>query len=676
VISTALLVGQPGYAANTTWSNVGLDFNTAGSWSAGVPGSGDTAVFNVARITNPNLSASLTIQGLNFSTASASGYDLTSSNTSIKLTLTNTGTGSSGAINSAITSGTNTIDAPIVLGAAAGTQNFTQAGGGTLIVNGVISSTNTIALGLRGSGTIQLNGANTFSSGASIDTANATVVLGHNSALGSGTLSINANSTMMAAGLNRIISNALTLSANATIAGTNELTLAGPVTLAGAASRTITANNTAGTTFSGNIFLSDVAGTGRTLLLNGSGAITLSGSIADFNGLGTAGNLTYNSTTGGTLTLSGSNTYSGTTTLSSGSVILGNKAAFGTSAVSYDGVTVSASTDLTGANAIANAGSFGATGNIFTGTNGLEFSGTLTNNVTSNTITNNIAGGVLRFSGQVNLSNSGTNRTLILSGSGNTVISGAIVNGSTSSSKLTYSGTGSLTLSHDNTYSGGTSVTSGTLLVKNTTGSATGTGAVSVTGTGTFGGNGTITGSLSLANGTNLSPGSFATSGYTAILRTGSLSLSAGSNFTLDLLNTTAGAGYDQLNVTGTVAIAGSNIIVRAGAGLTLGDRFFVLLNDGTDLLTGTFAQGAVVTSGYYTFSINYLANGDGGTTANDISLTVTGVPEPGTWVAGLFVLAIIMHRFLEKKFPRGFSFSARPIDKVREAKPTLEKSS
>jgi autotransporter-associated beta strand protein len=781
LVLTALLVSSPGYAANTIWSNIGLDFNTAGFWSAGVPTSGDVAVFNVARVTNPNLSASLTIQELNFSTASASGYDLTSSNTSIKLTLTNTGTGSNSAIYSAITSGTNTIDAPIVLGAASGTQNFTQSGGGTLIVNGVVSSTNTIALGLRGSGTIELNGANTFSGGASIETANATLVLGNNSALGSGTFSINATSTIMAGGLARIISNAMNLAANTTIGGVNELTFNGDVTVSGGATRTVTVSNTAATTLAGNVFLSDLAGTGRTLTINGlgaltisgvianfngvgtaanltksgtgtltlsgantysgattlnsgnvilenkaafgtsavaydgvtvfastdlsganaiantsifgatgnifsgsnnielsgtltnsitsdtltnnisggtltlsgqvflsdlagtgrtltingAGALTISGAIANFNGAGTAGNLTYNSTTGGTLTLSGANTYSGVTTLNSGNIILGNKAAFGTSTVSYDGVTVSASTDLSGANAIANTSTLGATGNTFIGINNLELSGPLTNNITSDTVTNNIVGGILAFSGQVNLSNSNTNRTLILSGSGDTVISGAIVNGGTSTSKLTYSGTGTLTLTNNNTYSGATTVNSGTLLVKNSSGSATGTGAVSVTTAGaSLSGNGTITGTLAMTSGTNLSLGPSTEAGGTAILRTGALTLSSGSNFVMDLLNTTAGTGYDQLSVTGTVAIGGSNLVIRVGTALNLGDKFFVLLNDSTDLITGMFAQGTTVTSGVDTFLINYADNGDGGTTANDISLTVTGVPEPGTSLA------------------------------------------
>src|SRR6185436_9107909 len=67
-------------AANRTWANTGTDFNAGASWGGTPPGSGDVAVFSTAEVTQPNLSASLTIQELNFSAVGASGYDLTSSN--------------------------------------------------------------------------------------------------------------------------------------------------------------------------------------------------------------------------------------------------------------------------------------------------------------------------------------------------------------------------------------------------------------------------------------------------------------------------------------------------------------------------------------------------------------------------------------------------------------------
>lgn len=57
-----------------------------------------------------------------------------------------------------------------------------------------------------------------------------------------------------------------------------------------------------------------------------------------------------------------------------------------------------------------------------------------------------------------------------------------------------------------NTYSGGTTVSNGRLLVNNSTGSGTGSGAVSVTPGGTLGGTGGITGTVTI-NGGILSPG-------------------------------------------------------------------------------------------------------------------------------------------------------------------------
>ena len=198
-----------------------------------------------------------------------------------------------------------------------------------------------------------------------------------------------------------------------------------------------------------------------------------------------------------------------------------------------------------------------------------------------------------------------------------------------------------MTFTGANTYTGGTNVSGGSLLANNASGSATGTGPVTVTNSGTLlGGNGTITGAVSMASGTNLSPGATTASGSTAILRTGALTLSSGSNFTVDLNGTTAGTGYDQVRVTGAVNITGSNIVVRSDIGLSVGNKFFVLLNDGSDLISGTFAQGTTVMVGNDRFLINYLDNGDAGALGNDISLTLVAiVPEPATWFGGALTL-------------------------------------
>ena len=107
-----------------------------------------------------------------------------------------------------------------------------------------------------------------------------------------------------------------------------------------------------------------------------------------------------------------------------------------------------------------------------------------------------------------------------------------------------------------------------------------------------------------------------------------------------------AGSGYDQVRVTGTANINGSILSLNPGGGVSLGDTFFILANNGVDPVTGTFSQGATVTSGSYTFSINYMANFDGGGVANDISLTVIAIlPEPSTWVAGVVAFAAMAHQ-------------------------------
>ena len=72
-----------------------------------------------------------------------------------------------------------------------------------------------------------------------------------------------------------------------------------------------------------------------------------------------------------------------------------------------------------------------------------------------------------------------------------------------------------------------------------------------------------------------------------------------------------------------------------------MGEQFSILLNDGTDPMTGKFAQGATVDGTFdgktSVFSIDDLANADGGTLGNDVSLVAVPEPRVGT---GLLLLA------------------------------------
>lgn len=349
-ILVALLLASQAPAATRNWQNAGTDFNTGSNWSSGsVPGATDIAAFPNAEITNPNLSASVTILGVNFSSMASSGYDLTSSSASINLTLTNTGTGSAGAINALNTTGTNTIDAPIVLGAASGsTQTFTQATGGTLTLNGAISSTNAIAgLTFAGGGTFNINGANSYTGVTKFATGDS-IVIGNKSAFGTSTVQANLGTISASTDLSgaNAISNAFTGTNNGgstVFGGSNNIELSG--TFTESATRSITNNISGGTlTFSGTVNFSD-SSSNFTTTFNGTGNTVVSGNIAN-GGASTASKLTKDDT--GTLTFSGgnSNTYSGKTTVSAGTLIL-NKTA-GMNAISSTGATgtSAANTDL------------------------------------------------------------------------------------------------------------------------------------------------------------------------------------------------------------------------------------------------------------------------------------------------------------------------------------------
>ena len=335
--------------AARTWNNTGTDFNAPGSWTGGAPGSNDVGLFATAPTGSPTLTAPITIAGLRFS-AGSSGYTIGNTG-SFVLTLNGENTTGSGgtttlsasAIRNDNTSGTITInDTPINLAPSTGISTiFQDAGdGSTLILNVPIFQTGTVALSLK-NGTIQLNNANVYSGGTSIDAAGTTVVLGNDSGLGTGTFTVNNTSNIQSGGAPRIIANATTLDGTLTVGGAANFTFNGAVTLGpSAVTRTLTVNNSATTTLAGSVFLSGVAGTGRTLTINGTGNATISGVISNFNGAGTAGSLVKSGA--GTLTLTNTNTYTGTTTVAGGTLIANADGALGTGNVSLtaSGVTL------------------------------------------------------------------------------------------------------------------------------------------------------------------------------------------------------------------------------------------------------------------------------------------------------------------------------------------------
>ena len=164
-------------------------------------------------------------------------------------------------------------------------------------------------------------------------------------------------------------------------------------------------------------------------------------------------------------------------------------------------------------------------------------------------------------------------------------------------------------------YTGGTTVSAGTLLVNGaTTNSALTLGGVgtSVSGTGHLGAFGNASG------GGVVSPGG---SGTGALLFSGSSTFDNTTTNRLQINGPTPGADYDQIGIRGAVTLGNSRLELAFGYTPPTNTVFLVLTNDLADAITGRFgglAQNALFTNGNLVLRINYTAG-----TGNDVAVTV-----------------------------------------------------
>jgi len=379
------------------------------------------------------------------------------------------------------------------------------------------------------------------------------------------------------------------------------------------------------------------------------------------------------------LTLSGTNTYSGGSTINAGTVVVNSAASLGatTGAVTLNAATIEVSTGFsttrsytlgdaastfqidasqtfTDSTAIGGTGTLNKTGagtmvlsaaNTYSGGNTLsagtlQLSGSGTLGSTSGALTvnggtldlngTNQGVGNLTGSGGTILNNStGTNVTLTIGNNNGTGgnYSGVIADhtSGTGTVALTKTGSGTITLSGANTYTGATTINGGTLLINGNSSSATGNVSVNNSGT-TLGGTGTIGGKVTVGNGAILLGGTGSTASGTLTLAN-NLTLNSGSIIELAL-----------------GASGAHSTIARSGGTWTFDmNQAFTFINLGatehttyTSIITGLASnpgnEGSwTITNTGWIGTLTY--------NSGNIDLNLVVVPEPATYLVGFLAL-------------------------------------
>ncbi|EOW8680175.1 autotransporter-associated beta strand repeat-containing protein [Salmonella enterica subsp. enterica serovar Meleagridis] len=525
---------------------------------------------------------------------------------------------------------------------AHGTFNLTNADG-SFAVNTVLENVDATldpasatgwdgtSLIKQGAGTLILNAENTYTGGTTI--SDGTLVATNVDALGSGDVTDDATLELNTGGT---FDNAISGSGQVVKSGDETLTLSGTNTYSG------------GTLISGGTLVAsnvEALGTGDVT----DNAVLELNTGGDFdNAISGSGQVEKSGD--GTLTLSGSNTYTGGTTINDGTLIATSVDALGSGDVT-DNATLALNTGGTFDNTISGSGKVEKSGD-----DALTLSGA--NSYTGGTL---ISGGTLIAS---NVEALGTgdvtnNATLELNTGGD------FTNNISGSGQVVKSGDETLTLSGSNTYTGGTTINDGTLVA--TSVDALGSGDVTDNATlalntgGTFdntiSGSGkveksgddalTLSGANSYTGGTLISGGTLVASNVEAlgsgdVTDNATLALNTGGTFD----NTISGSGQvvksgdDVLTLsgsntyTGGTTISGGTLIASNVDALGTGDvtnDATLELNTGGDFTNNISGSGQVVKSGDETLTLSGANSYTGGTLISGGTLVATSVEALGS---------------------------------------------
>ena len=717
--SASTLVTWTGAGGNLSWSNTGNwdpaaptttgDFDLIFGGTAQGTGVGTTA--NPRLVTTNNNVGTVNVSSIQFINTGTTGQNALFRINGSTLVLNNATISTVAASGGQFTSNSDgdTIAAPMTL---AGTSTIITNNLHNLSLAGIMSGTGGVIYDDGSVGTtefVYVSGTNTYSggtqirggfvqTGARVD-GSGQATTSNNFAFGSGTVTVSDNGTLLLRN-SSIISNPLTVSGSGSGANSaNNSALLGSfglpgqtaeyrgnITLAGNA-RFATTSGTAGDTtsrllVSGSVDLGSNLLTLRSRPANQSGTLGL---LIEITGtIFGSGGVNVESLDGlGRALISGNNSYSGGTTVTTGSLAVGSSSALGTGflAVNTSGLDLNGQALLVGALSGSAAGviesrsgvsslrSTSAANTSYAGTIrdgsgavsfGLAGSGTLTfTGSNSYTGTTAIDGGVLvmgslgalagggdigfgggtlrytsvntqdyssRFKNSAGAISIDTNSELVTFAS---AIEASNVGG------LTKLGLGTLYLNAANQFAGPTSVAAGTLS-----------------------GTGSVLGLVSVQSGAVFDPGASPTA--TTIFGVGSFAQVDGGTTRMQVSGTTAGSLYDQVLFSGgskTVSWGGTLDLTLSGAyaNYTTFDLFKGFTSQSGNLAGITFSAG----SPYDTLSFSGPVGGvwTTGTTEAGQSLVFnqnTGVlavvPEPSTIIslagaAGMFVFAGIFRR-------------------------------